>query len=273
MRNVTIAAVMWIAGACLVARAQQSPEVLENSIGMKLVKIPAGEFDMGHADNGLATRYAGPVHRVRITKPFFLGMHEVTNAQWKAVSKSEPSTWKEPDRPVDTVDWGQAAGFCKALSGLPEEKKAGRVYRLPTEAEWEYACRAGTKTLYPFGDDWKQLADYGWFVDNSQAQTQPVGKRKPNPWGLHDMHGNVWEWCNDFFSPYEAAAATDPQGPAEGSERVIRGGSFRHSAGYGQSAARGSDAYGWPPFRPQNHWGFRVALTIPEPPPAEAAAK
>jgi formylglycine-generating enzyme required for sulfatase activity len=275
MPRVARAMVVWVAGACLVARgAEPATEVLENSIGIKLVRIPAGEFEMGHDDDGMATRHAKPAHRVRITKPFYLGMHEVTNAHWKQVTNAEPAgTWKDADRPVAQMDWGQAAGFCTRLSALPAERKAGRVYRLPTEAEWEYACRAGTTTHYAFGDDWQQLPDYGWFVDNSRGQTQPVGTRKANPWGLHDMHGNVWEWCSDWYGPYGKDAVTDPQGAAAGTERVIRGGSFQHSGGYCRSAARVAEAYGWPPYRPQDSWGFRVAMTEPDPPPPDDAAK
>ena len=211
-------------------------KTLTNSIGMKFVEIPAGTFSMGSA-NGDSDD--GPVHEVRISKPYYLGVYEVTNGDGKAVKGFVPSTWKDDNLPIESVTWDEAVAFCEALSALPAERQAGRVYRLPTEAEWEYACRAGTTTAYSFGDDESLLGDFAWFGANAGGSTHPVGQKKPNGWGLYDMQGNVWEWCSDRYGDYAAAAATDPQGPAQGSLRVLRGGSWNGTAGGCRSAYRG----------------------------------
>jgi len=170
--------------------------------------------------------------------------------------------------PVDQVSWEDAVEFCKKLSELPEEKKAGRVYRLPTEAEWEYACRAGSKAAYSFGANSKTLGDYAWFGENSGNQTHPVGEKKANAWGLYDMHGNVWEWCSDWYGVYPKGSVSDPSGPSEGSIRVDRGGSWAYGAANCRSAYRG---WGAPSYRIGND-GFRVALSssgIPKSPAAD----
>ena len=245
-----------IAKPVLAARQRDrmlSQPPIENSIGIRLKLLPAGTFTMGQAGGD---KDETP-HEVTLTKPFYMGVYEVTNAQWKRVMGSEPSNWKDDDRPVEQVSWDDANEFCRRLSALPEEKRAGRVYRLPTEAEWEYACRAGTTTKWSFGDDESGLGDYAWFKGNSGSQTHAVGKKKPNAWGLFDMHGNVWEWCSDWYGDYAKAAVTDPQGPSGGSIRVFRGGSWCNSAGHCRSAFRnGND----PSFR-LGDLGFRLALS------------
>jgi formylglycine-generating enzyme required for sulfatase activity len=212
-------------------------------------------------------------HQVTLTKPFYIGVYEVTNAQWRAVMGSVPSHWEDADRPVEKVSWEDAAEFCRKLSALPEERKAGRVYRLPTEAEWEYACRAGTETTYSFGDDESQLDEYAWYVRNSGNQTHPVGTKKPNGWGLYDMHGNVWEWCSDWYGKYPQGEVTDPQGqgPSGASVRVrvYRGGDWHITARYCRSAYRcGND--------PSNRFdglGFRLALSLSGAQSSEAASR
>jgi formylglycine-generating enzyme required for sulfatase activity len=168
------------------------------------------------------------------------------------------------------VSWSDAVEFCRKLSALPEERRAGREYRLPTEAEWEYACRAGSTTKWSFGDDEAQLGDYGWFNGNSGFHTHPVGQKKPNAWGLFDMHGNVWEWCSDGYEDYGSSAVTDPQGPSGASARVYRGGSWSLTARYSRSAFRNWNA---PSSRSLN-LGFRLALSPSgaQPQPPEAAA-
>ena len=171
-------------------------ETLTNSIGMKLRLIPAGSFTMGD-DSGDADER--PAHRVTITKPFYLGTHEVTNAQYRRVMGDLQSAWKADDHPVETVSWEDAVTFCRELSNLPEEKRTGRVYRLPTEAEWEYACRAGTATRYSCGDTERDLDAFAWFPWGANRDTHAVGQKKPNDWGLFDMHGNVWEWTGDWY--------------------------------------------------------------------------
>jgi formylglycine-generating enzyme required for sulfatase activity len=201
-----------------------------------------------------------PVHEVRITKPFYIGVYEVTNAQWSRVMGGVPSNWKDDDRPVENVTWTDVVEFCRKLSEQPEERAAGRVYRLPTEAEWEYACRAGTTTKWASGDDEKTLGDMAWFDTNSGSQTRPVGQKRPNAWGLYDMHGNVWEWCSDWYGAYAAEAIADPTGPAGGSDRVLRGGSWYSTATYCWSAFR----YGDVPLSRYDGLGFRLALSPSE---------
>jgi len=195
-------------------------------------------FNANHAINFLqSSRFARfedeTQHEVTISKDYYLGVHEVTQAQYEKVMGTKPSYFQgdeikgsSTNNPVESVSWLDAVEFCKKLSDLPEEKAAGRVYRLPTEAEWEYACRAGSKSAYSFGESSKSLGDYAWFDGNSNNQTHPVGEKKANAWGLYDMHGNVWEWCSDWYGEYPNGAVSDPVGPREGSDRVNRGGGW-----------------------------------------------
>ena len=179
---------------------------------------------------------------------------------------SVPSIWKDDDRPVEQVSWNNAVEFCRKLSALPEERTEGRVYRLPTEAEWEYACRAGSTTVFSFGDDESRFEEYGWFRGNSGGQTRPVGKREPNAWGLCDMHGNVADWCSDWYSEYLQSEETDPQGPSGGSARVIRGGGWNRTARSCRSAIR----YWSDPSHRDSGLGFRLALSPSGVEPPEA---
>ena len=222
----------------------EQPETITNSIGMPLKLLLSGNFTMGDGSNA---------HKVTLTQPFMLGVHEVTQAQYEQVMGSNPSKFRGPQNPVETVSWNDALDFCQKLSALPEELKAGRVYRLPTEAEWEYACRAGTTTKYSFGDDESQLGEYAWFVGNAGRETRPVGLKQPNAWGLYDMHGNVWEWCADWYGGYPSGYVTDPTGPQSGSYRVIRGGSW--GTYFRPPASRDWDG----PYRSYDDLGFRVA--------------
>ena len=216
------------------------------SIGMEFKLIPAGTFIMGEGDQA---------HEVTLTKPFKMGVHEVTQAQYEQVMGVNPSRFKGGNKPVEMVSWDNAVEFCRRLSELPAEKAAGNVYRLPTEAEWEYACRAETTTMYSFGDDESDLGDYAWYGDNSGDKTHPVGGKKPNAWGLYDMHGNVWEWCQDWYGYYPSGSVTDPSGATSGSSRVFRGGGWFGTAVYCRSAIR----YRYKPsFR---YIGFRVSLS------------
>jgi formylglycine-generating enzyme required for sulfatase activity len=235
---------------------------IQNSIGIKLKLLPAGMFTMGQAGGNSDET----PHQVTLTKPFYIGVYEVTNAQWQAVMGSVPSKCKEADRPVEQVSWGDAKEFCRKLSALAEERKAGRVYRLPTEAEWEYACRAGTTTKYCFGNDESGLGDFGWFNGNAGGETHPVGGKKPNAWGLFDMHGNVFEWCSDWYGAYPKGVASDPQGPSGGLFRVRRGGNWITPAGSCRSAFRVSSGTS---IRIAG-LGFRLALSPPEFNPPEA---
>jgi len=250
-----------------VCRGQSSKEIT-NSIGMKLVRIPKGKFMMGSPMNEQGRYERELQHEVIISKDFYMGVHEVTQAQYLKVMESNPSFWqgrkveneKETlNHPVEQVTWNDAVAFCKRLSELPEEVKAGRVYRLPTEAEWEYACRAKKKTALYFGEVSQTADNHLWYRFNSGGQTKPVGSKKCNAWGLYDMHGNVWEWCNDFYGEYPSSRMTDPVGPKDGLERIFRGGSCAEEFTECRSANRGRFE---PTFKSFYH-GFRVAMSSP----------
>jgi len=255
----------------------QAPKEITNSIGMKLVLIPKGTFMMGSPESEKGRKENETQHEVTISKDYYLGVYEVTQAQYEKVMGKNPSYFQgakvgneNADLPVENVSWDDTVEFCKKLSDLPEEKKAGRLYRLPTEAEWEYACRAGSKTAFSFGESSESLGDYAWFNGNGNVQTHPVGEKKANAWGLYDMHGNMGEWCSDWYGRYPKGAVSDPTGPKEGSNRVFRGGSWYNVAASCRSARRNGDA---PSFR-VDFLGFRVALSsqsgIPKSPEADS---
>ncbi len=232
------------------------PVQITNSIGMKLNLIPPGKFTMGSPESEPGCRDNETQHLVKITKPFYLSAHEVTQAQYERVMGSNPSGSKVPTKPVEQVSWNAAVEFCRKLSD-----EEGVEYRLPTEAEWEYACRAGTTTAYSFGADASGIGEYVWYKDNSKGSTHPVGEKKPNAWGLFDMHGNVYEWCQDLYGPYERLqVVSDPIGPASGDHgRVLRGGACVYLPMGVRAAYRITN---FPHFR--NHdIGFRLARTIP----------
>ena len=242
-------------------KAKSPPKELTVDLGkgvkLEMVLIPAGEFLMGSPDSDkVADSDEKPQHRVRITKPFYLGKYLVTQQQWEAVMGSNPSEFKGPKNPVEEVSWDDCQQYLDKLNkrqGNPASK-----FVLPTEAQWEYACRAGSKTRYCFGDDEKQLGEYAWYGANSGDKTHPVGEKKPNAWGLYDMHGNVWEWCQDWYDGgyYAKSPTDDPTGPATGSDRVDRGGSWFNPAWGCRSAGR--NGYG-PGFR-DYFLGLRVSL-------------
>ena len=277
---------------------------LGGGVSLKLVLIPAGEFMMG---SGLDERNArvraleeqygmreedarsladpeGPQHRVKITRVFYMGIYEVTQEQYEAVMGTNPSWFKGAKNPVGNVSWDDAQGFCKKLtaklqgpaSSWPNGEATKRVpqkwiVRLPTEAEWEYACRAGTTTQFSFGDSDAGLSRYANYADaNAEylgsgkagkdgfADTAPVGSFQPNAWGLYDMHGNVREWCQDWYDEdyYGKRRAADPKGPETGTYRVLRGG----SCGYEQSLARSADRGRDYPCAADGDSGFRVVV-------------
>jgi formylglycine-generating enzyme required for sulfatase activity len=219
------------------------------NVSMKLALIPAGKFMMGEEKDQ---------HEVTISKPFYMGVTEVTQAQYEAVMGTNPSKFKGATNPVDTVSWNDATEFCKKLS-----EKTRQAVRLPTEAEWEYACRAGSKTRFSFGDADEGLGDYAWYSYNSDRTTHPVGQKKPNAWGLFDMHGNVWEWCADWYGDYPKGAVTDPQGPASGAYRVLRGGAWLYSPDDCRSACRSGNG----PNSRDFNYGLRVAVSVSAPGP------
>jgi formylglycine-generating enzyme required for sulfatase activity len=226
-----------------------------NSIGMEFILIPAGSFIMG-ADQNFeeADDDETPQHQVKISQPFYLGKYEVTQAQWTAVMGNNPSRFKGRSNPVEQVSWDDAQRFIEQLNA----REGHNRYRLPTEAEWEYAARAGTTGAYSFGDD-GHLGRYGWHGEDwDSGSTHPAGQKQPNTWGLYDMHGNVWEWVRDWYSEeyYHRSPSTDPAGPWSGSYRVLRGGAWYCKARDCRSAYRGA-------FAPGNRFdylGFRLAL-------------
>jgi formylglycine-generating enzyme required for sulfatase activity len=235
-------------------------EPLTTKSGVEMVQIPAGFFEMGSRQGRDDER---PVHKVWIDS-FLMDRHEVTQAEYEELGRREdepfanPSHFKGPDLPVEQVTWPQAARFCNARSRLEglvpcynedngECNFQANGYRLPTEAEWEYACRAGTSTDYSFGDDAGKLGDYAWYADNAGKKTHPVGQKKPNPWGLYDMHGNVAEWCQDAYDKtfYQKSPEKNPHGPTDGKEYVLRGGSWKSTADALRSGYRLGDSPGF----------------------------
>jgi formylglycine-generating enzyme required for sulfatase activity len=228
-----------------------------------MVWIGPGTFTLGSPDTE-QDREAdeGPQTQVTISQGFWMAKYEVTQEQYQAVIETNPSYFTgDNNRPVETVSWIDATNYCAALTA--RERSAGRLpagyeYRLPTEAEWEYACRAGTATRFSYGDDpdYGQLGDYAWYFVNSGAATHAVGAKQLNAWGLYDMHGNVWEWCLDWYGPYPGGSVTDPRWPQSGIYRVIRGGSWDLDA----SACRSAFRHSLYPASRQSYFGFRVVL-------------
>ncbi len=229
-------------------------QTITNSIGMEFVLIPAGTFQMGSNDG---RRDENPVHSVTISQPFYMGKYEVTQKEWKAVMGTNPSYFEGDNLPVEQVSWNDVQEFIKKLN----QKEGGNKYRLPTEAEWEYAARAGSSTTWHFGDNESQLGEYAWYDKNSGNKTHPVGEKKPNGFGLYDMHGNVWEWVQDWYGSgyYSNSPRTDPKGPNSGYDKVLRGGSWYGKSESTRSALR---IYEVPKF-----WligfGFRLVRTYP----------
>ena len=251
---------------------------------LELVLIPAGSFIMGD-DKG--NPHEKPAHKVTITRPFYLGKYEVTQEQWIAVMGSNPSKQQDPENlplnrpgqvgrpsqpelptgpgtgskyPVEQVSWNDCQAFLDKLNAMTRGQ--GGRFTLPTEAQWEYACRAGSSAPYCFGEAESECDDYAWHVRNSDNRTHAVGEKRPNAWKLHDVHGNVWEWCADWYDPtyYASAAPVDPQGPAEGSSRVARGGSRYTLA----RTCRSSSRYNKKPEVRSSDLGLRVAWVLPE---------
>ena len=220
--------------------------------GTEMVLIPAGRFTMGDEKE-----IDAKPHEVVISS-FYMDKYLVTQEQYKEVMGENPSRWKGDKNPVEQVRWSDAVKYCNARS-LKEGLQPcydlqtwkcnfeANGYRLPTEAEWEYACRAGSKTAYFFGNDSSKLSDYAWLDENSAGKPHPVGQKKPNPWGLYDMHGNVWEWCNDFYQVdyYQQSPVENPRGPKEGETKVVRGGAWKFSADSCRSGYRYNEDPGY----------------------------
>jgi formylglycine-generating enzyme required for sulfatase activity len=272
-------------------RAKPDSKVIANSIGLKLAPIPAGKFKMGSPAGEKERDENEPQHEVAISKLFYMGVYVVRQSEYEKLMGKARNDWNHGaffdgmnggslDHPMENVRWYQAIEFCKRLSELPEEKKAGRRYRLPTEAEWEYACRAGTTTVFYYGDSLNsEQANFNGNAPYGSAEKGPylrktakVGSYKPNDFGLYDMHGNVWQWCADWYDKdyYRNSTKEDPPGPAKGVlstgyndfYRVVRGGSWLDEGRACRSAYR---------FRAMPHdnyrlIGFRVVCDVEKAP-------
>ncbi len=231
-------------------RPTEQPEVITTAGGIEMVRIPPGSFQMGSADGQDDEK---PVRTVQLSG-FLMDRYEVVQKLFRKFQMPDPSHFKNPEGPCDQINWTDGAMFCNERSlaeGLEpcydeqtwECNFDANGYRLPTEAEWEYACRATSPDRYSFGDSERELTSYAWMAENAGDKTHTVGTRKPNAWGLYDMHGNVAEWCNDFYAAdyYERAESTNPRGPAKGAERVLRGGSWNSSPDACRSSYRAGD--------------------------------
>ncbi|MCC6680291.1 MAG: SUMF1/EgtB/PvdO family nonheme iron enzyme [Phycisphaeraceae bacterium] len=225
---------------------------LGNGVTMELILIRPGAFEMGSAGEESDEM---PIHSVTITQPYYLGRTEVTQAQWQAVMGSNPSKFKDAPNPVEQVSWNDCQAFVRKLSRLVEHR--GR-FCLPTEAQWEYACRAGNSATYFFGEDESLLTDYAWYKANALGKPRFVGAKKPNAWGLYDMSGNVWEWCADWHGLYSDSDAIDPTGPVDGTSRIIRGGGYPELPRGCRTADRHRDTSD----HRSSAIGFRVAIDL-----------
>ena len=237
--------------------SEDQPGTTVNSLGMEFVMVPIGSFRMGGDKNTeQAEDHENPIHRVRFSKPILMAKYVVTQAQWSTVMNSNPSRFKDDLRPVESVSWHDAQDFIQALNSRDDTNG----YRLPTEAEWEYAARAGSESAYSFGSEAVRLAEFAWYKKNAQNRTHPVGQLAPNAWGLYDMHGNVHEWCQDWFDRgyYSQSPVEAPGGPAEGLAKSLRGGDWGSEGWYCRCASRSLSS----PDRRSNRVGFRVVCRV-----------
>jgi formylglycine-generating enzyme required for sulfatase activity len=241
-------AVATVAGSA--GHSETAADVVTNSVGMRMVRVAPGTFPMGTPPGEPLRQDEETPHRVTLTRPFRIAATEVTRRQWLAVMPQSLAAQPGDDRPVTSVSWKEAQEFCLELS-----RREGRTYRLPTEAEWEYACRAGVPSAPP---PEAELADVAWYADNSDGTVHPVGLKAPNEWGLHDVLGNVGEWTLDVYGPYPREDSRDPAGPAAGTTRVVRGGSWRSFPPALRCAAR----VGTPESYQLGHVGLRVVLEV-----------
>ena len=228
-------------------------ETTVNRIGMELVLIPAGSFRMGGDKvNEQAEDHENPRHMVKFGGAFLMGKYAVTQMQWSEIMETNPSEFLDDLRPVERVSWHDVQAFIRKLNA----KEDTNAYRLPTEAEWEYAARAGSENAYTFGSDTNTLNQYAWYQKNSEGQSHPVGQLNPNAWGLYDMHGNVHEWCQDWFDRnyYSQSPSIDPLGPAKGLAKALRGGDWGSEDWYCRCASRSLRS----PDRRSNRLGFRL---------------
>ena len=251
------------------------PEVIKTKMGIEMVKIPGGWFEMG-SKRGEADE--SPAHKVWVDS-FLMDKYELIQEQYVKLVGSNPSSFKGIGRPVDTISWADAVLYCNLRSraeGLEscydEESETWQCdfqasgYRLPTEAEWEYACRAGAETEHYFGRDPSALKKFGWYIDNSFKKTHSVGKKRPNRWGLHDMYGNVAEWCNDVYDTnyYKRSPSKNPRGPEEGDIKVLRGGGWQDSADCLRSSWRAYENFSFVDACIMDSLGFRCVRNAPQ---------
>ncbi len=245
----TVATVaLWTLGAY--SPAAETPPAVTNSLGMRMVLVPAGSFVMGSPPGAPLRQAEETTRRVTLTRAFRISATEVTQKQWLVLMPNR-SPQVGDDLPVTSVTWTEGQEFCQKVS-----RKEGVLYRLPTEAEWEYACRAGSAVLAVAGPD---LGDVAWYADNSEGTTHAVGQKRPNPWGLHDVLGNVAEWTLDVYEAYPSREEEkDPKGPVTGTKRVVRGGSWRGFPPALRCAARtgNPESYQLP------HVGLRVVQEV-----------
>ena len=240
--------------------------MLPGNLHLEMVKIPAGPFSMGSLqDPDFTHENERPARAVVIPREFYLGKYEVTQAQWRAITQQEPSVFKGENNPVENITWLECQDFIAKLNTLNQGK-----FRLPSEAEWEYACRAGTITRWTFGNDEALLKDYAWYKGNDEGAHHPVGQKLPNRWELYDMHGNVWEWVEDWCQPnYNGAPVDGSAVLTQATDRIIRGGAYYFEADSCRSAYRGN---GVPTVR-YSCLGLRLAMdAIPATQPAAAQA-
>jgi len=235
-------------------------EVRHKKTGIHFVFITTGKFLMGSPEDEPDRWDRENLHVVRITKPFYLAKYEVTQPAWEAITGRNPSKFKDERNPVEMINWNDCQEFIKKLSEARNEAGGKGEFGLPTEAQWEYACRAGSQTRYYFGEDETRLDTCAWYEENSGDQTHPVGQKRPNAWGLYDMYGNVGEWCADWYGPYPTAEQTDPTGPTSGTMRVSRSFGLNVPKGWVRSAMRGKNS---PDDRHHGH-GARLILSIPK---------
>ena len=261
-----------IPGCRRVKETESMPEIIKTKTGVEMIVIPGGWFEMGSTKG---EPDESPVHKVWISS-FLMDRYEVPQEEFRRHKISDPSHFKNPKSPLEQINWTDAAMYCNDRSfaeGLEEcyDEETWQCnfqangYRLPTEAEWEYACRAGTSTEYSFSNNARKFGTYAWFAGNSLKKTHPIGQKKPNPWGLYDMYGNVSEWCNDWYSGdyYKQSPQQDPKGPLTGKERVLRGGAWNSSARSCRSAYRTSDPSINDTCLSKDSIGFRCVRNIP----------